>query len=250
VGNTLLFSQVSTSGNWRAMPYTMPQSGTIQSITIYHQGGTGRLVLGVYDGNTLPDSRLALTSATPLNSTAGWQTVPLLAPVYVAAGERIWLAWVFEQNPGLRYRSGSPGRSHSSQSWGGGMPKFFGSSSTTNYIYSIYADYVTDPKACHTSTARYVRHSPAHMPTDASQSFHSTRPPFSVSTLRSLKADLLMRTKDLPAAQRDSIQLPSASFRVCLRLIKKSELSFTLLRKQLHTGSTTFWLFFIPLNFK
>jgi len=145
VGNTLLFSQVSTSGNRRAMPYTMPQSGTIQSITMYHQGGTGRLVLGVYDGNTLPDSRLALTSATPLNSTAGWQTVPLLVPVYVAAGERIWLAWVFEQNPGIRYQSGSPGRAHSGQGWGGGMPELFGSSSTTNYIYSIYADYFTGP---------------------------------------------------------------------------------------------------------
>jgi hypothetical protein len=145
VGNTLLFSQVSTSGNRRAMPYTMPQSGTIQSVTMYHQGGTGRLVLGVYDGNTLPDSRLALTSATPLNSTAGWQTVPLLVPVYVEARERIWLAWVFEQNPGIRYQSGSPGRAHSGQGWGGGMPELFGSSSTTTYIYSIYADYITDP---------------------------------------------------------------------------------------------------------
>jgi hypothetical protein len=141
----LVFSQVTTTGNRRAMPYTMPESGTIQSITMYHQGGTGRLVLGVYDGNALPDSRLALTSATPLSSTAGWQTVPLLAPVYVEEGERIWLAWIFEQNPGIRYQSGSPGRAHSSQGWGGGMPELFGSSSTGNYIYSIYANYISGP---------------------------------------------------------------------------------------------------------
>ena len=127
------------------MPYTMPESGAIQSITMYHQGGTGRLVLGVYDGNALPVFRLAITSVTSLNSTAGWQTVPLLAPVYVEEGERIWLAWLFEQNPGIRYQSGSPGRVHSSQDWSGGMPQLFGSGSTTNYIYSIYADYITGP---------------------------------------------------------------------------------------------------------
>jgi hypothetical protein len=103
------------------------------------------LVLGVYDGDTQPGFRLAITELTALNRTAGWQTVPFLAPVYVETGERIWLAWLFEQNPGIRYQSGSPGRAHSDEGWSGGMPELFGSVSTTDYIYSIYADYITGP---------------------------------------------------------------------------------------------------------
>ncbi len=143
VGNTLVFSQVTTTGNRRAMQYTMPESGTIQSITMYHQGGSGDVLLGIYAGSEFPDSRIAVTTSTLINVSAGWQTVELLAPVYVEAGQKIWLAWVFENNPEIHYQSGSPGRAHSSQRWGGGMPELFGSSSTTNYIYSIYADYIT-----------------------------------------------------------------------------------------------------------
>ena len=112
---------------------------------MYHEGGSGRLLLGVYDGSAQPESLLAVTSATPLNNTAGWQTVPLLVPAYVEEGQRIWLAWVFEQNPGIRYQSGNPGRAHSDQSWSSGMPESFGSSSTESFIYSIYADYITSP---------------------------------------------------------------------------------------------------------
>ena len=51
---------------------------------------------------------------------------------------------VFENNPGFRYKVGTPARAVSSQTWAGCMPSSFGLSSTANYIYSIYADYTPD----------------------------------------------------------------------------------------------------------
>ena len=141
VGSTTVFSSITTSGSRRAMPYTMPEGGTIQSISIYHEGGSGDVLLGVYRGDSAPSTRIGMTPATAINGSAGWQTVNLIEPVYVEGGQRLWLAWVFENNPGIRFDSGSPGRADSGQGWAGGMPEKFGGSTTAGYIYSIYATY-------------------------------------------------------------------------------------------------------------
>ncbi|NIM17120.1 MAG: M28 family peptidase [Candidatus Aminicenantes bacterium] len=141
VGNETVFGSTSTSGYRRAMPFTMPENGTITSVTIYHAGGSGGLILGVYDGEGTPQARLGVTPSTTINSSAGWQTINLTSPAYVAGGATVWLAWVFQSNPGIRYTTGSPGRYQSSQTWSGGMPDPFGSGSQTSYIYSIYATY-------------------------------------------------------------------------------------------------------------
>ena len=50
IGNTDVFGTTSTYGRRRAMPFTMSEDGTIQSISIYHDGGSGDMLLGVYDG--------------------------------------------------------------------------------------------------------------------------------------------------------------------------------------------------------
>ena len=121
----------------------MPEDGTIESITIYHEGGSGNVILAVYDGQTLPDNRLAVTVQTVVEGSVGWQTIGLTTPVFVPEGTRIWLAWVFENNPGIRYEGGSPGRAESTQIWSGGMPDPFGASSQENYVYSIYATYTS-----------------------------------------------------------------------------------------------------------
>jgi uncharacterized protein YjdB len=147
-GNTFgfeeVYDQISVYANRRAMPVTMPEDGYIQSVTIYHQGGSGGLILGVYeDASGMPGTRLGLTGTAALNSSEGWQTLNLLSPLNLGAGETIWLAWVFESNPGIRYESGNPGRAQSSETWGGGMPSAFGSSGQSDYRYSIYASYTT-----------------------------------------------------------------------------------------------------------
>jgi hypothetical protein len=141
VGNTTIFGSTSTSAYRRAMPFTMPENGSICSVSMYHEGGSGKMILGVYDGTSSPQNRLGVTPTTLISGLPGWQGVCLTSPPYVSAGSTVWLAWVYESNPGIRYQTGSPGRYQSSQTWSGGMPDPFGSGSQTSYIYSIYATY-------------------------------------------------------------------------------------------------------------
>jgi PKD repeat protein len=142
VGNTTVFATTSVTPNRRAMPFTMPEDGTIQNVTMYHEGGSGGLILGVYDGATLPQNRLGVTAATPINSSAGWQTIDLATPAFVAGGTTVWLAWVYESIPGIRYQTGTPGRAQSTDLWAGGMPDPFGTSTLGDFLYSIYASYM------------------------------------------------------------------------------------------------------------
>jgi agmatine deiminase len=141
VGFTDVFASISTNGNRRAMPFTMPEDGTIISVTMYHLGGSGDMILAVYDGEGLPQNRVGVTPSTAVSGSTGWQTIDLTSPVYMASGSMVWLAWVYEDNPGIAYESGSPGRVDSGEGWSGGMPDPFGSGSQANYIYSIYATF-------------------------------------------------------------------------------------------------------------
>jgi PKD repeat protein len=147
VGNTTVFSTTSVTPNRRAMPFTMPEDGTIFSVTMYHEAGSGSMMLGVYDGATLPGNRLGLTTATAVSGTAGWQTINLTAPVFVQGGTTVWLAWVYESIPGVRYDVGTPGRVQSPDLWAAGMPDPFGTGTQVDYIYSIYATYTTTGQA-------------------------------------------------------------------------------------------------------
>ncbi len=141
VGNTTVLGSDTTTANRRAMPFTMPENGTISSVTMYHTGGSGSMILGVYDGETLPENQLGVTASTTVDGSTDWQTINLTSPCYVAGGTTVWLAWIYESNPGIYYETGDPGRAHSDDTWSGGMPDPFGSSTQSSYIYSIYADY-------------------------------------------------------------------------------------------------------------
>ncbi len=145
-GYTDVFSSTSTSATRRAVPVTASESGSIESIAIYHNGGSGNMVLGVYsDASALPGTRLGVSASTPVSGSEGWQKVDLTSPANVASGQTLWLAWVFENNPGIRYTAGTPGRAASTATWSGGMPASFGTSSTADYIYSIYCCYSPGP---------------------------------------------------------------------------------------------------------
>ncbi|NIO80978.1 MAG: PKD domain-containing protein [Candidatus Aminicenantes bacterium] len=147
VGNTVVFGTTSVTPNRRAMPFTMPEDGTIFSVTMYHEAGSGSMMLGVYDGATLPENRLGVTPSTAVNGTADWQTINLTTPVFVQGGTTIWLAWVYESIPGVRYEVGTPGRAQSPDLWAAGMPDPFGTSTQADYVYSIYATYTTTGQA-------------------------------------------------------------------------------------------------------
>jgi hypothetical protein len=141
-GNTEVFDLTTTSANRRAQAVNMGESGELQSISIYHNGGTGNLLLGVYsDASGSPESLLGITPSTAINASEGWQAVSLSSPVSVTLGQTVWLAWVFENNPGIRYTTGTPSRAQSSDTWSSGMPAIFGSASYANYQYSIYCSF-------------------------------------------------------------------------------------------------------------
>jgi hypothetical protein len=147
-GNEEVFNLTTTVSNRRAQQVTFSESGKIQNITIFHDGGTGNVILGVYSDNSgSPHSLLGVTSSTAINSSPGWQTISLSTPVNVSAGETVWLAWVFQNNPGLRYTNSTSTRAQSIQNWSAGMPKAFGSSTFDNYKYSIYCTYTANTKS-------------------------------------------------------------------------------------------------------
>lgn len=106
-----------------------------------HEAGSGSMILAVYDGASLPQNRLGVTATTTVSSSAGWQTINLTSPAFVSGGTTVWLAWVYENIPGVRYEIGSPGRAQSGDLWAGGMSDPFGSSTQSDFIYSIYATY-------------------------------------------------------------------------------------------------------------
>jgi PKD repeat protein len=143
IGNTEIFSSTSITANRRAMPFVMPEDGTIESISMYHTSGDNskKMILAVYDGESSPQNLLGITPQTSINSNAGWQKINLISSTFIPGGTKIWLAWVYETNPGISYKSGTPGRADAGVGWSGGMPDPFGSSTTGNYVYSIYATY-------------------------------------------------------------------------------------------------------------
>jgi hypothetical protein len=124
------------------MPVTFSENATIESISIYHHGGTGNVLMGVYSDQTgSPTSRLGVTASTAINSTEGWQNVSLTNPVTVTSGQTVWLSWVFQNSTGVRFTGGAPARAVSTATWAGGMPATFGTATFGDFKYSIYCTY-------------------------------------------------------------------------------------------------------------
>ncbi len=121
---------------------SMPEDGIIQKISMYHGAGSGSLVYAIYeDADGVPGSLLGKTSYTPVNSTAGWQEVDLETPVFIEADAVIWIAWIYQYIPELRYSNQGPGRATSYENYTGGMPDEFGSCLVADFRYSVYALY-------------------------------------------------------------------------------------------------------------
>ena len=106
VGYNNVFPETETTTRIRYSPYTATVGGDIQTLSIYHNGGTGLMQMGIYTDSAgvvqHPRNRLALTAQVSVNATKGWQTIPLTAPLTVTNGQRLWIAYVFQTNPGYR----------------------------------------------------------------------------------------------------------------------------------------------------
>ncbi len=162
LGITTVGDRDATHTTRRAMPYTMSENGILQSISFHIAGGAGDVQLGVYaDDNGAPGNRLGTTAITPVRSSRGWQTISLENPVTANNGTTIWLAWIFSNNPGIAYVAGAPGRYEATgTSWsasGGNMPSGYGAGTQSDYLYSIYANYLRNQSsATYTLTTNTV----------------------------------------------------------------------------------------------
>jgi hypothetical protein len=146
IGVTSVFASRTASTNRRAIPVTFPENGTIQSITINHNAGTGNVILGVYsDVGGAPSALLGVTASTAVSATSGWQTIDLVTPAAINSGQKVWLAYVFQNPPNVSFGNAGTGASVvSSATWSSGMPSTFGTSSSYNYDFSLYCTYTVE----------------------------------------------------------------------------------------------------------
>jgi hypothetical protein len=142
-GYQTVFPNVSTVANRRAQSVVVNEAGFLYSITLYHEPGYSQVILAVYDdAGGKPGTLLGTTGVMQTFNWEGWDLLHLQSPVAVAPGQTIWLAWVFENDPGMRWAPGMPTRVASRQTWPGGMPDDFGWCIVEgDVIYSIYATY-------------------------------------------------------------------------------------------------------------
>ena len=159
-GHTDVYNDgTSTSGALIGLPVTMPEDGTLQSVSMYHEAGSGSMRLGVY--NSKSGLLLGQTASTAVAGTDGWQTIDLQSPVTAAGGTTLILTWLYQTNPGIPYKDLTPVRYQYAGDWsslGGSMPAKLDTGNPDNYVYSIYATYTTADRGVlrvHPGNSRY-----------------------------------------------------------------------------------------------
>ncbi len=151
VGTTTALTSTGSNAALRAVRFTMPEDGVLQSLSLAHlagANGTGKMLLGVYTGTTTaPTTRLGLTAPTVVTTGDGWQTLPLLQPVTLRKNEVLWIAWVFEQGATVKVKAAANStflrvQAAATQTYSAGMPASFGPvAATSAWNYSVYATY-------------------------------------------------------------------------------------------------------------
>lgn len=133
VGEGSVLPKRSKTGYLRGIQYTMPATGRIQDLSIYHLAATrGKLVVGVYADNgnstSAPSTLLAQSAGTPVSRTEGWQTIPLKTPtIPLEAGTKIWLVFQYSVNPGTAYNTGTGNEGvYKSRTYSATLPSRFG----------------------------------------------------------------------------------------------------------------------------
>lgn len=154
LGYKVVFGTVRTGtfSAWQGFP--VGETGDIKSISIYHDGGSGNILVGVYDNANqssafyderyYPRNRLAVSLPTALSATEGWQTVPLTSNASVTAGDTIYLAYVLEGNFSTRVMADqfNPIETKlSSWYYNSGLPAVAPTVGNYHFYSSIYANY-------------------------------------------------------------------------------------------------------------
>ena len=120
---------------------TLPQAGTIQSLSFYVTTVAGNLILGIYDASGPSGGPGALKAATAsFAAKAGWNTAKVVTPVSLAAGH-YWLAYLPSSNAlGFRKMNTTGDCKMYSYSFGNLPSKFSTSPASCNpTTWSFYA---------------------------------------------------------------------------------------------------------------
>ncbi len=150
LGYSAVFPNISYHDDRRAIPCIMPVDAGIKSVSIYHNGGSGGFAVAIYYGRD-EEHPFGLgwdKGPVPVAADEGWQTVDIFGTLPIPAGDKIWVAWIFEDNPGVRYQwtpDHSLGRANAvGSSWADSlhMPGSFGINTRVNTIWSVYVTYV------------------------------------------------------------------------------------------------------------
>lgn len=150
VGRTEASGTTSQMLSRSAQRITMPEGGTITSISFYHGATGAQVVVGIYNDNGDNPGTLLERSGIMGVENAGWQTIPLSNPVPASAGQTLWLAWMFQSGPSTKFiNDGSVNgyRHVNGSTWTYDpntiLPSSFGTSAgwLQERIYSVYATY-------------------------------------------------------------------------------------------------------------
>lgn len=98
---------------------------------------------GVYadDGANKPSSLLATTAQTIISTSAEWQTIDFVSPIFVESGTKIWIGWNKNGASTLAYEAGSVTRASKNLTFGD-LPNPYGAAdSYQDYGYSVYCTY-------------------------------------------------------------------------------------------------------------
>lgn len=88
----------SGEGSWALGPFEALSSGTVDSIAVWVESGTGtNFTLGIYTDDAGDPDALMADGAETVNTT-GWNVVVLDSPVDITGGTDYWLAAAHEDN--------------------------------------------------------------------------------------------------------------------------------------------------------
>lgn len=133
-------------------PFVVGETGDLESISVYlDEGGTGNIMVGVYNTQALPTEsmqpyqRLGVSLGVPVRTTEGWQTIDLIDPTHVVAGDTVYLTVVFQGDNKMRIldgQYGNPLMSCYGAVYGTGLPSEINiESNRWNFLSTIYATY-------------------------------------------------------------------------------------------------------------
>jgi len=158
IGFVNVFPETETTVRIRYSPYFITTGGTIESVSIYHNGGSGLMQMAIYDNRSdeyHPNSRVAITSEEPVNASKGWQSINLTTNYTVSPNDTIWIAYVFQNNPGYRTLNNqtlNPNQGYNDlygYAWWYGLRETAPDAGGWHFISSVYASYseasVPDP---------------------------------------------------------------------------------------------------------